>query len=144
MTENEIVTLFIMLAILAPFLFVASVYSLRFYAASNKIQPDDLERFISQFWMPMRLLYTGSSRGMRSLLPKYTLEQIAGSLQTQRFLTCVLPGVFVLVSLLRIISDTLNGKEPALFYFILVAILSILLRAVLRLGHRIKSFPGSE
>ncbi len=28
--------------------------------------------------------------------------------------------------------------------FFTAAILSILLRAVLRLGHRIKSFPGSE
>ncbi len=143
LSEGEVSGLIIIFAILSPFLFVSSLYSLRYHAARYKATPQSVEAFIKRLWLPIRFFYMGEVQKMYYNDSQYTPEQIANSLQIQRVMACIIPILFLLVDAFRIAYDVLRGNTPVFSYIIVLIVLTFCLFFGWRFGHQFKDLQAS-
>ena|SRR5689334_14476695 len=136
---NILLGILIILIILSPFLIQLSIFSLKYYAASYLITPQNLELFLNRLPTIFRVFYSRNLKGIYFKDNEHTPQQIAASLGSQRILTAVLPCLFIVAGLIGIFQ-ALSKHDIAFMVgnLMLIFCLLVVIRSAWHFGYRLK------
>jgi hypothetical protein len=135
---TEIWNLFLLVAVLTPFIAILSVYSFKYHVALYEATSQEVHTFVKGLFYPLKIFYSLNNYGMYYDRPKYSAEQIASSLYTRRLFVSIMPLLFIGVSIIVIIRMIPSGDVLIIRYILLLVFLPYFLRAAWRFGINIK------
>jgi hypothetical protein len=136
MLISEIRNMLIVFLVLSPIFIILSNYSLKYHAAKYHISPQTVQIFLES--LPVIAKFIFSQNGFFYDRPKYSPEQIAASLQTQRIMVSVLPLLFIVASIFQLIQLVPKGNMLIIRYTIVPIVLAVVLWRVWKFGDKLK------
>ena len=136
MSISEIRNLLIVFLVLSPVFIMLSNYSLKYHAAKYHISAQAVQVFLES--LPAIVKFLFPQNGFYYDRPKYSPEQIAASLHTQRIVVSVLPLLFIAASIFQLIQLIPKGDVLVIRYTIVLIVLAAGLWRAWKFGHKLK------